>query len=156
MLGFDAYNSEEKSAPDPYWIVNDHLCIVSEDKIYETDVKRIPAEDVRQAAQHATWIRRNVNTLHKDAKIITIFVSNSNSIEDDARVFAENIFYFNRNDLCKWATRAIESLRTVRSSFQVPGDSEWRTKAEKTFEENGITPDAFIKLATQTPLSNIT
>lgn len=155
MLGFDAHNSQEKSAPDPYWIVNDHLCIVSEDKIYETDTKKIPAEHIRQAAQHATWISKNVNTLRKDATIITLFVSNANSIEEDARLFADNIFYLNRDNLCKWATRAIESLRTVRSSFQIPGDSEWRTKAEKTFEENGVTPDAFIKFATRTPLSNI-
>ena len=155
MLGFDAHNSKEKSAPDPYWIVNDRLCIVSEDKIYETDTKKIPTEDVRQAAQHATWIRKNVNTLHKDATIITIIVTNANSIEDDARVFAENVFFVNRDDFFKWATKAIDSLRTVRSSFQVPGDSEWRTRAAKLFEENGVTPDAFIRFATRNPLSNI-
>lgn len=155
MLGFDAHNSNESSAPDPYWIVNDHLCIVSEDKIYETDTKKIPAEHVRQAAQHATWIRKNVKTLRKDATIITIFVSNASSIEEDARVFAENIFYINRNGFYKWATRAMDSLRTVRSSFQTPGDSEWRTRAEKAFDENGVTPAAFISFATRTPLANI-
>ena len=155
MLGFDAHNSSENAAPDPYWIVNDHLCIVSEDKIYETTTKRIPADDVRQAAQHATWIRKNVETLRKDAKIITILISNSDSIEEEARVFADNIFYLNRDQFCKWATRAMDSLRTVRSNFQVPGDSEWRTKAEKTFVDNGVTPDAFIKLIAQTPLASI-
>ena len=155
LLGFDAHNSEEQSAPDPYWIVNDHLCIVSEDKIYETDTKKIPTEDVRQAAQHVQWMRKNVSTLHKDATIITIFVSNATSLEEDARTFAEGVFYVNRDAFCKWATKAIDSLRTVRSSFHVPGDSEWRTIAEKTFEENGVTPDAFIKFATQTPLSKV-
>lgn len=155
IMGFDAHNSQEKSAPDPYWIVNDHLCIVSEDKIYETNTKKIPAEHVKQAAQHATWIRKNVATLSKDATIITLFVSNSKTMEDDARTFAENIFYVNRDEFYKWATRAMDSLRTVRSSFQVPGDSEWRSKAEKTFEDSGVTPDAFIKFATQTPLSSI-
>ena len=155
MLGFDAHNSMENAAPDPYWIVNDHLCIVAEDKIYESTTKPIPVEDVRQAAQHATWIRKNVETLQKDARIITIFVSNADSISEEARVFAENIFYLNRDRLCEWATRAIDSLRTVRSNFQVPGDSEWRTRAERTFEANGVTPDAFIRLATQRSLSNI-
>ncbi len=155
MLGFDAYNSMENAAPDPYWIVNDHLCIVAEDKIYESTTKPIPVEDVRQAAQHETWIRKNVKTLHKDARIITVFVSNADSISEEARVFAENIFYLNRDRFCEWATRAIDSLRTVRSNFQVPGDSEWRTRAERTFEENGVTPDAFIRLATQRSLSNI-
>lgn len=155
MLGFDAYNSMENAAPDPYWIVNDHLCIVAEDKIYESTTKPIPVEDVRQAAQHETWIRKNVETLQKDARIITVFVSNADSISEEARVFAENIFYLNRERFCEWATRAIDSLRTVRSSFQVPGDSEWRTRAEKTFAENGVTPDAFIRFATQRPLSSI-
>lgn len=155
MLGFEAHNSLENAAPDPYWIVNDHLCIVSEDKIYDSTTKRIPVEDVRQAAQHATWMRKNVETLQKDARIITIFISNADSISEEARIFAENIFYLNRDRFCEWATRAIDSLRTVRSSFQVPGDSEWRTKAEKTFEEDGVTPNAFLKLITQTSLSNL-
>ena len=155
MLGFDAHNSMENAAPDPYWIVNDHLCIVAEDKIYESATKPISVEDVRQAAQHATWIRKNVETLQKDARIITIFVSNADSISEEARVFAENIFYLNRDRLCEWATRAIDTLRTVRSSFQVPGDSEWRTKAEKKYDDNGVTPKDFVDLITQTLLSNL-
>lgn len=155
MLGFDAHNPTEISAPDPYWIVNDQLCIVAEDKIYDTKTKKIPAAHVRQAAQHIAWICKNVRTLRKNATIITIFVSNVNAIEDDARTFADNVFYVNRDDLYKWAIKGIDSLRTIRNSFQVPGDSEWRSIAEKVFEENAVTPEAFIKFVKQTPLSNI-
>jgi len=155
LLGYDAHNSDDTAAPDPYWIINDDICIVAEDKIYEDDSKRIPVDDVRQAAGHLAWIRENVRTLNKDARIITIFVSNSTTIDDAARTFGKGIYYVQRKELCEWATDVINSLRTVRSSFQESGDANWRIKARETFISAQGTPKAFMDFVTRKEISDI-
>lgn len=155
LLGYDAYNPSDTAAPDPYWIINDDLCIVAEDKIYEDDSKRIPVDDVRQASGHFAWIRENVRTLHKNAQIITILVSNSTIIDDAARTFGKGIYYVQRKELCEWATNAINSLRSVRSSFQESGDANWRIKARELFIANQSTPKAFVDIITRKELSDM-
>lgn len=155
LLGYDAHNSDDMAAPDPYWIINDDLCIVAEDKIYENDLKRIPVDDVRQASGHSTWIRENVPTLNKNARIITIFVSNSTTIDDPARIFGKGVYYVQRKELYEWATNAINSLRTVRSFFQESGDANWRIRARDLFVAAQGTPRAFIDFVTRRELSNV-
>ena len=155
LLGYNAHNSNDIAAPDPYWIINDDLCIVAEDKIYEDNSKRIPVDDVRQASGHLAWIRENVRTLHKNAKIITILVTNSTTIDDAARTFGKGIYYVQRKELCEWATNAINSLRTVRSSFQESGDANWRIKARELFVATQNSPKAFVDFITRKELSEI-
>ena len=155
IMGYDAHKKNKTAAPDSYWIINDDLCIVSEDKIYENDSKEIPVNDITQVSRHSTWIREHVKTLRSDAKIITIFVSNSSSIEKSARIFGKDIYYLNRNDLYKWAARALNSLRTVRSNFQEVGNSGWREQSKNIFQTDQTTPKAFIELATTKVLSDL-
>lgn len=92
LLGYDAHNRNDSAAPDPYWIINDSLCIVAEDKIYEDDTKDIPVDDVTQAGRHSTWIKENIKTLSENARIITVLVSNSTTIEESARTFVKKYF----------------------------------------------------------------
>lgn len=155
LLGYDAHNVDDSAAPDPYWIVNDGLCIVAEDKIYENDSKEIPVDHVTQASRHSTWIKEQVKTLRNDAEIITIFVSNSSAIEKSARIFSHDLFYVNRKDLHAWATHAVNSLRSARSKFQEVGDSEWRTATKDLFVADHTTPEAFIEFITRKRLSDI-
>lgn len=155
FLGYDAYNTDSSAAPDPYWIVNDKLCIVAEDKIYKDVKKEIPVEDVRQAASHSVWLKENVKTLNADAHIITVFISNSSSIDTAARTFAKDVYYINRKELHEWALVAINSLRTARSAFQEAGDSEWRAKTKELFIENNVTPRAFIQFITRMKLADL-
>lgn len=155
FLGYDAHNTDSDAAPDPYWIINDDLCIVAEDKIYKDDQKEIPVDDVRQAASHKTWIQENIKSLSAGATIITVFISNSNRIEAAARIFAKEIYYINRKELSEWAVTAINSLRNARSSFQEAGDSEWRAKTNDLFIVDKTTPKAFIELISRKKLSDI-
>lgn len=155
LLGYDAHNVDSDAAPDPYWIINDDLCIVAEDKIYENDTKSIPVSHVKQACGHAVWIRENVKSLSKSARIITIFVSNSKTIDGAARVFGKDLYYIERKELYDWAVCAINCLRTARSSFQEIGDADWRTKANDLFVSEQATPGAFIELVTKKKLSDI-
>lgn len=35
LLGYYSNNTEETTGPDPWWIVENKICIVTEDKLYE-------------------------------------------------------------------------------------------------------------------------
>lgn len=155
LLGYDAHKADDPGAPDPYWIVNDNLCIVAEDKIYEDSSKEIPIDHVTQAQRHKTWLKANVKTLNRQAHIITIFVSNSDRIENSARTFAEGIYYVGRSDLHQWATRAVNTLRNVRSRFQECGDASWRAYAKEQFTMDQTNPESFIELVTKKKLTDL-
>ena len=155
LLGYDAHNIDDSAAPDPFWIINDSLCIVAEDKIYENDSKEIPVGDVTQASRHSTWIKEHIKTLRSNAQIITIFVSNSSTIERSARIFGKDLFYVNRKEFHEWATRAINTLRTARSKFKEAGDSDWRTNTKELFIADQTTPKAFVDFITRKKLSDI-
>lgn len=155
MLGYIAKNPQGDSTPDPYWIINDDICIVWEDKIYDSESKKIPTVDVTQAKRHEDWIKENIKTLRKEARIITVMVSNSKAIEEDARIFAKGIFYCSRNELFSWANTALNCLRTCNATFAVAGDAEWRLQAHTVFEQASATPIDFIKFITKTPLDKI-
>lgn len=155
MLGYLADNPTEDGSPDPYWIINDDLCIVAEDKVYDADSKKIPLDHVTQAKRHETWIRKNISSLRDTATIYTVFVTNATAIEDSARIHAEGIFYCSRNDFAAWANSALSGLRTCYTSFSEEGNPEWRQEAKRIFEQAGITPLDFINLISKQQLSDL-
>ncbi|KAB4837063.1 hypothetical protein GAG88_26980, partial [Bacteroides thetaiotaomicron] len=154
FLGYIAANPTESGAPDPYWIVNDDICIVSEDKIYESD-KKIPISDITQAKRHEAWIRANIKTLRKDASVITVFITNADKIEEEGRIHANGIYYCNRKDLIRWANTALNCLRTCNASFTEAGDAEWRLAAKRVFETASVAPLDFIQFITNHPLDKL-
>lgn len=155
FLGYVAVNPQEDGAPDPYWIINDDICIVSEDKIYESNTKNIPLDDVTQAKRHETWIRANVRTLRKSAKVYTVMITNAESIDEDARIHAKGIYYCNQRDFFTWANTALNCLRTCFASYSESGDAKWRIEAQSIFSAFSATPLDFIKLVTLKPLEKI-
>lgn len=154
FLGYMSINHDSTASPDPYWIINNKLCIVSEDKIYEND-KPIPVKDVREAMGHRDWIITNEKLLDKDAEIITVIISNSNSIDKSALPFANNIYYLHSEDLIEWANKTINVLRSVKDVFTGEGDSIWRDSTSKKFIESKATPRDFIDLVKMAPLSEL-
>ncbi|MHB8035491.1 DEAD/DEAH box helicase [Clostridium sporogenes] len=140
LLGYISQNTDADSGPDPWWIINDKLCIVSEDKMYESDDKAITTKHVRQASSHNVWIRKEIKILDPDAKIITIFITNSKNIERSAATFASNIYYVNKENFVQWATKAIEGIRRIRRMFNGEGDLVWRSEAMTILKELQLTP----------------
>ena len=155
ILGYLSVNPNNSTAPDPYWIVNDDLCVVFEDKIYDDASKKIPVSDISQANRHETWIRENVKNLHHDADIITCFLTNSRSIEEDAKIHANNLYYCNKTEFVDWANKAINCLRNSYAAFTTEGDSEWRLLAEKYFDEGFSNPINFVQMIKTTLLKSI-
>lgn len=154
ILGYISSNPKGDSTPDPYWIINNNLCIVTEDKIYKDEKKAIPTKHVRQALTHETWIREK-GLVNKEAEIYTVFISNSTNVESSAQVYGEKIKYLNRLDFYEWAKIALNCVVEVRRFFLEEGNSEWREFAIDKFIESKSTPLDFINLFKDTNLKNI-
>ena len=155
IMGYQASNPKGTGDPDPYWIINDDICIVSEDKIYDRDDHKIPLDHISQANRHKKWIQDKVKTIHKNAKIYTVFITNTSNIDEAGRIHAENIYYCSRNDLISWAHKALKVLRDCYNTFTEEGDPAWREYVGNELIRNTVTPDDFIKMITKTKLSDL-
>ncbi|MEW4101251.1 DEAD/DEAH box helicase family protein [Bacillus sp. FSL M7-0307] len=155
LLGYISQNSEGVADPDPWWIINDKLCIVSEDKIYESETKPIPVKHVKQAATHKNWIIEKLETLRRDALIETIMITSSKLIEEPAAIHGQDVWYVNRMDFVNWAIRAIDGVRKLRRSFSEQGDLLWRIEAADILREAQATPNDFLVFIRTERLSNI-
>lgn len=156
LLGYISDNANGDADPDPYWIINEDICIVSEDKIYESNSKPIPVKHVRQAAGHVNWIKEKVKMISEDAEIITIMLTNTTVIEEAAAIHGKEIWYINREEFCNWALRAIEAIRKLRRNFIEEGNMEWRTEADETLSEFKVAPKDFINMIKSKKLDELT
>ena len=134
LMGFISENPTSTGAPDPYWIINENTLVVSEDKIYEEkdQVKNVPISDVSEAGRHQAWIIEHEKRITKSANIYTILITNSSGIDDDARIYADNIYYVNRKEYVNWAVKALTVIRSVWNTFSDVG----RVSGEKLFTKN--------------------
>jgi hypothetical protein len=156
ILGYISENSGGIADPDPWWIINDKLCIVSEDKIYESDSKPIPVKHVKQACTHENWIREKVKILKNDALVETIFITTSKVIEEPAAIHGNNVWHVDRSEFVNWALKAIEALRKVRRSFSEQGDLLWRMETADILKEEQVTPKDLLDFIRRERLSDIT
>lgn len=157
LLGYESYNPNGQGSPDPYWIINDKLVIVSEDKIYaeKEKIKSIPISHVREALTHKKWIEEHVGKLSNNAEILSIFITNSTKIDENARIYADNLYYISRDNFVQWAIRATTIIRTVYSTFATEGDQIWRESVHKLFIENKLTPKLFLDFIKKKKLNEI-
>ena len=153
-LGYRTTNPPGDSEPDPIWILNPGLCIVSEDKIYESLEKAIPTRHVREAAGHINWIKSHNEKLGmwETADVICIFLTNASTIEEAAVAQASGVFYLNRNKFVDWSKRCIEMLKELVTSFSTVGDVVWRDKAVRLMTQNKLTPVDYIQMIKGLPL----
>ena len=59
----------------------------------------------------------------KGANVYTILIINSDGIDEDARIYADDIYYVNRKEYVDWAIKALTVVRSVWCTF-----STYRTK----------------------------
>ncbi len=153
MLGYVADNSNDDSAPDPWWVLTDEVGIVFEDY---TDCKSgavISTEKVRQAVSHPSWLSNRVE--YKDMEFNAVFLSSAKVLGAGARLVAGNCYYWEMQDYVKWAETAIAVVRDIRRSFQRSCDLVWRAEAKDAYLRNGLNPEAILHRACQTKLSTL-
>lgn len=157
LMGFISENPTSTGAPDPYWIINENTLVVSEDKIYEEkdQVKNVPISDVSEAGRHQAWIIEHEKRITKSANIYTILITNSSGIDDDARIYADNIYYVNRKEYVNWAVKALTVIRSVWNTFSDVGESEWREAVHQEFIREGITPKNYLDFIFSRKLKDI-
>lgn len=155
FLGYEAGNSEEPAAPDPWWIANHDLCIVSEDKFHEDPDKPLSVSEIRQAAGHQAWIQKWVNTLDENCEIVTVIITNANYIEPAARTFSEGLYYWPVNDFQEWAVHAVDAVRRLRTRFTEPGNLVFRSEALELLEQERIDPKNLLEKIKTRPLKDM-
>lgn len=157
LLGYISENPDSTGAPDPYWIINENNLIVSEDKIYEENnqIKSVPISDVSEAGRHRTWIIEHEHRISRRANIYTVLITNSTSIDADARIYADDIYYVQREDYVGWAVKALTVVRGVWNTFTDGGDITWREAVHQEFVKNGITPKDYLKFVCKRILRDI-
>lgn len=157
LLGYISENPNSTGAPDPYWIINENNIIVSEDKIYEqkTQIKAVPISDVSEAVRHHAWIVEYEKRISKDANICTILITNSKNIDEDARIYADNIYYVHREGFVSWAANALSVIRSVWNKFTDEGEIEWRESVHQEFIKAGITPKNYLDFVCKCNLKDL-
>ena len=80
----------------------------------------------------------------KGANVYTILITNSDGIDEDARIYADDIYYVNRKEYVDWAIKALTVIRSVWCTFSGEGESEWRESVHKEFIKAGITPKNYL------------
>lgn len=157
LLGYISENPNSTGAPDPYWIINENNIIVSEDKIYEqkTQIKAVPISDVSEAVRHHAWIVEYEKRISKDANICTILITNSKNIDEDARIYADNIYYVHREGFVSWAANALTVIRSVWNKFTDEGEIEWRESVHQEFIKAGITPKNYLDFVCKCNLKDL-
>lgn len=155
LLGYNASNSTGSAEPDPWWIINDEICIVSEDKIYQSEDKPIPPNDVKQADGHKKWIKEKITYLTEQPIIETVMITTANKIESAATTFGDEIWYINRKDFVEWARKAIDSIRKIRRTFVEEGNLDWRANASNTLIELKVTPKHYLEFIRNKKLKDL-
>lgn len=91
----------------------------------------------------------------KGANVYTILIINSDGIDEDARIYADDIYYVNRKEYVDWAIKALTVVRSVWSTFSGEGESEWREFVHKEFIKAGITPKDYLDFVCSKKLKDI-
>ncbi|WP_137665520.1 DEAD/DEAH box helicase family protein [Enterococcus hulanensis] len=155
LIGYMSINSENSGDPDPRWMLENKLCIVTECKIFESIDQEISINNVRQAASHINWIEANQPGVSSDTKVISLFISNSSSIDEKARIHATDLFYCNRENIIQFAHKAIGTVRNIRRNFVEEGSIKWREFSVKLFETDESGPEEFLSLICSKELKDL-
>lgn len=150
LLGFEANNSKEDGAPDPWWISEDNG-IVFEDYTATGSNPVISKKKTLQAKGHPDYLK----TRYPKVKFQVVFCTTSNTIEPSAIPYCENIYYITRDDFYKWAKNALEQINYLWDIFTAIGNISWREKAKQRLIENKFSTKDVISFLTQKKLSSL-
>ncbi len=154
-LGYLASNPSGDAEPDPYWVIDSKSCIVSEDKIYEDKSKAIPVRHVREAAGHKKWVQEKLtNVLDKDAVVDTVFITNAVTIDENAAIQAEDIWYVTREEFVEWGVRALQTIRNILSCVD-NGEADLEQLINQKLVAAEVSSTDFLKLIKRKKLKNL-
>ena len=145
LLGFISENPSSNAAPDPYWVSNDNVVFVFEDKFYENEDEDIVIEHIRQAASHKEWILSNIPKLKKEAMIIQIMITNRNKISNEGRIFSSNVKYWNYYEFVKFSRDILSLAREYSNYYGGENDANWKEFFIDEFYKRSLSPRKLIE-----------
>jgi Helicase C-terminal domain len=138
LLGYEADNSDDDAAPDPWWIADDTV-FVFEDHAEAGGNTVFSATKARQAASHPDWVRENLK-LPPTTEIIPVVITPCTKTTKGAMPSLRKVRYWALDDFCAWVKNALRVIRDIRRTFPGVGDLEWRTQAAARLRDANITP----------------
>jgi hypothetical protein len=150
LLGFDAGNVESTGAPDPWWIVDDSLCIVFEDHSAAKPESSLGVTKARQVATHPNWVRDHL-PVRPDAEIVPVLVTPVQVADRDALPHLKEVSLWKLSDFRDWATKALSMVRDLRRSYPGPADIAWRAQAIEAYDAFGLSADKLIQWLREHP-----
>lgn len=139
MIGFNCGNTEERAAPDPWWIISKDKCIVFEDHT-GSENGILSVEKARQVTTHDNWIRSNVTGINEKAEILKILITPVKEAAPGAREHLKDVYILTPDEFRKWAHKAIKVIREIRKELSHKCDLKWREKAARVLAEENLTP----------------
>jgi hypothetical protein len=144
LLGFDAGKEESKGSPDPWWLVDETLCIVFEDHSDALPTSKLSVTKARQVALHPNWIREKLE-LGVDARVVPVLVTPVSSAEDEAAIHLKEVAVWTIDGFRAWAVNAVHTVRELRMTYPGPGDMFWRRDAMAAYQRAGIDPASLLE-----------
>lgn len=142
-LGFKSGNSKKDGAPDPWWFIDNKLVIVSEIKILKENT-RISKKHVDEASGHVRFLINDSDYPEFDNTVtyVSVFISNSNKIENDAqKVAPKEMYYLNTDTIIKFAKRALPITERIYDEYSSNDDYMWLKDAEDIIRTSIIAPN---------------
>ena len=143
LLGFIAGNIEADASPDPWWL-GATMGIVFEAHADAKPKTKIDAKKARQAASHLAWMKEHVPEA-SNLDINVILVTPCSQAHQGAKPSLRNVLYWLLDDFQNWATKAINTIRSLKGTLPPDSDLFWREEAAKRLTEERLTLTAIIE-----------
>lgn len=144
LLGFSAGKIETSGSPDPWWLVDDNLCIVFEDYTEAVETSTLSVTKARQAASHPNWIRNHLG-LPPDTRVVPVLVAPISGADPEAAVHLQEVAFWHADDFRTWARSALEVIRALRVTYPGAGDLIWRQEAMSAYASANMDPDSLVR-----------
>jgi hypothetical protein len=144
LLGFESGNKETDGSPDPWWIVNENLCLIFEDHSEAESDSSFHIIKARQVALHPNWVYENL-PISKNGRVVTVLITPVNLVDSAAIPYLRNVCLWKLDDFRNFCEKAIKVIRDLRRTFPGSGDLAWRSEAAQKYIDNRISPNLLIK-----------
>ena len=152
LLGYISRNSNEDSAPDPWWVLSDKKGLVFEDYTATTgENPRVGKGKIIQAKGHVEWLREE----HPGVEFSVVLCTTAETATIDSQRFQKGIYYLHVDNMRSFSERALNVLRKLWDAYSAPGDIAWRESTVNVLIQEKLVPDDVFEELTQTPLENL-
>lgn len=154
LLGFDAHNSEESGAPDPFWVMSINKGIVFEDYTdTEENTQKIPKKKVDQINGHEEHIKYH-HPEYKNVNFKGIICSDIKELELSACPHVRDASFVSIEDFRIFAKEALCFLEDLWTNYSEDSINWKELSFQKCIDKN-FTPSKIIERLTKTKLKDL-